>query len=478
MELLYFLIVHLITIVTCKKYDFVINEQWMNPDGYWRPVITINGQSPGPLIEINQFEELIVNVFNNLSNKDITIHFHGIEQHGTPFMDGTPYVNQYPIRYNEYYQYKFNVGNQYGTYWYHTHTIGTYVDGLRGPIIVKRQNEILNYDEEHILMVNDWYHDTSDILLTKQKTLGNEATFINSILFNGKGQYEISDLPLEVINVKKNKYILLHFINSGAISELEISIDNHWMTIVEADGLYLKNPQIIQKFRISVGQRYSAIVYTNDTSSFIRATRFPLTTQSIEGKAILSYEGSKNIKDEKHIDKLKELNDKQLEPLDKINVPLNVDQLFVFNILNYDGDKIWTVNGTPFVETIVPSICQHKVSKVAYDLQYNSTIDILLKKNPIVNDTISHPFHLHGHKFWVLGFGENELYNPNKLNIINPPYRDVMNIPKNGWVKLRFKADNPGIWIFHCHIEWHMDVGMAIIFNEAFDKIPKPNFCD
>lgn len=70
-----------------------------------------------------------------------------------------------------------------------------------------------------------------------------------------------------------------------------------------------------------------------------------------------------------------------------------------------------------------------------------------------------HPFHLHGHRFWVLGRGTGGNYNASAhaagLNTANPSYRDTVTIAAGGWAYLRFVADNPGIWCVHaCVRRW------------------------
>ncbi|KAL4433040.1 hypothetical protein ABPG77_006467 [Micractinium sp. CCAP 211/92] len=86
-----------------------------------------------------------------------------------------------------------------------------------------------------------------------------------------------------------------------------------------------------------------------------------------------------------------------------------------------------------------------------------------------------HPFHLHGHHFWVLGSGLG-VYDPaanaSSLNTVNPPLRDTATLPQSGWVVLRFKADNPGVWIFHCHLLWHQYMGQMVMLAEAVDELP------
>ncbi|KAJ9613018.1 hypothetical protein H2200_002959 [Cladophialophora chaetospira] len=75
----------------------------------------------------------------------------------------------------------------------------------------------------------------------------------------------------------------------------------------------------------------------------------------------------------------------------------------------------------------------------------------------------AHPIHLHGHDFAILQQIENATY-PDKLNLKrdNPPRRDVVLLPTNGYVVIAFKADNPGIWLVHCHIAYHASMGLGM----------------
>ncbi len=90
-------------------------------------------------------------------------------------------------------------------------------------------------------------------------------------------------------------------------------------------------------------------------------------------------------------------------------------------------------------------------------------------------DDGSHPFHLHGHSFYVLssyreeGRGSWGSYNPfgqhtapGGLNLESPLRRDTVSVPRRGHVVLRFLADNPGIWMLHCHMLVHLGSGMAM----------------
>ncbi|KAF7730288.1 hypothetical protein EC973_002531 [Apophysomyces ossiformis] len=494
-------------------YDFNVTEKWMAPDGFWRAVIAVNGQSPGPTIRARQGDTIVVNVFNGLT-KDITLHFHGLQQRGTPSMDGVPYVTQYPIPYGQSFRYEFNTSEQYGTYWYHAHVSGVYADGLRGPMVIESKEHPFHYDKDETLMVYDWYHASSDALLTTLRSTGVFPNCIQSILFNGRGQYKedncsdvetammmgdfingydemsfntiatvthVPDVAPYTVNANPGETVLLRFINAGALVDLDISIDQHSMKVVEADGLYLAHPQTVETLHLSVGQRYSVLVNVTQ-DAWIRATRLntdEMMQQSIEGRAVLKYNASSSssssLPSSTRWENGTALDEKALSPMDSFNPPKSTRQLR-FNLVNYKGN-VWTINGKPYKDATVPSICKHQHTDTSYDIRYGDVVDLILQISPNATDTMAHPFHLHGHKFWVLGFGTDE-YKASELNEINPPYRDSMYLPQSGWLALRFKADNPGTWLFHCHIEWHMDTGMAILFNEAFDKIHRPQFCN
>ncbi|QCE01522.1 L-ascorbate oxidase [Vigna unguiculata] len=84
-----------------------------------------------------------------------------------------------------------------------------------------------------------------------------------------------------------------------------------------------------------------------------------------------------------------------------------------------------------------------------------------------------HPWHLHGHEFWVLGYGEGKFEegDERKLNLRNPPLRNTVVVFPYGWSALRFRADNPGVWAFHCHIEGHFEMGMGVVFAEGVEHV-------
>ena len=101
-----------------------------------------------------------------------------------------------------------------------------------------------------------------------------------------------------------------------------------------------------------------------------------------------------------------------------------------------------------------------------------------------VDDQLGHPMHLHGHKYHVVGQGilrENithEEVRRGGISFINhdrPPYKDTVSLPYPGYVRLRFRANNPGYWLFHCHLDWHLPIGMAVLIQVGeVDEMRKP----
>jgi len=120
-----------------RTYDFTVNRGLIAPDGYERPVLLVNDAFPGPLIEANWGDKIIVNVHNNITGPEegTAIHWHGLLQIGTPWEDGSPGVSQCPIAPGKSLTYEF-VADLFGTTWYHSHYSAQYAGGVVGPIVI------------------------------------------------------------------------------------------------------------------------------------------------------------------------------------------------------------------------------------------------------------------------------------------------------------------------------------------------------
>jgi FtsP/CotA-like multicopper oxidase with cupredoxin domain len=142
-----------------REYVFNISQALASPDGFQKPMVLVNGQSPGPLIEANIGDTIRVHVNNLMSNWSSTIHWHGINQHDSTWMDGVSGVSQCGIPPGQNFTYEFKVDEQRGTYWWHSHLSVQYTDGVYGPIVIHDPEEMIpETDEERILFVGDLYH--------------------------------------------------------------------------------------------------------------------------------------------------------------------------------------------------------------------------------------------------------------------------------------------------------------------------------
>jgi FtsP/CotA-like multicopper oxidase with cupredoxin domain len=85
---------------------------------------------------------------------------------------------------------------------------------------------------------------------------------------------------------------------------------------------------------------------------------------------------------------------------------------------------------------------------------------------------LPHPIHLHGHDYYIVGRGNNIWDGTtNGLNFNNPTRRDTAILPPGGYMLIAFPADNPGMWIMHCHIAWHASQGLSMQFMERMGEI-------
>jgi hypothetical protein len=118
----------------------------------------------------------------------------------------------------------------------------------------------------------------------------------------------------------------------------------------------------------------------------------------------------------------------------------------------------------------VPFILDHETDEwVYFIITSNYTLgseDVPRNLTPSV-----HPMHLHGHDFNILAQGEGEVPEDPVLNFENPARRDVIDINVGGWAVIAFQINNPGAWLFHCHIAFHSSAGLSLQFIEQPSKI-------
>ncbi|CAI9301491.1 unnamed protein product [Lactuca saligna] len=122
----------------------------------------------------------------------------------------------------------------------------------------------------------------------------------------------------------------------------------------------------------------------------------------------------------------------------------------------------YTNTSNSFNQTLMTTPKSTSVKK----LKFNSTVQIVFQNTALVGIE-NHPMHLHGMNFYILaqGFGNYDPINdPRKFNLVNPQERNTIGVPTGGWAAIRFRANNPGMWFIHCHLDVHLPWGLATAF--------------
>jgi FtsP/CotA-like multicopper oxidase with cupredoxin domain len=495
---------------TTRSYSWTIAQATGSPDGFEKIIYTINGQMPGPLVEANEGDTIQVTV-TNVFNEGASIHWHGMFQNGTAYMDGVPGFSQCPIPAGATFTYSFSTAGQYGTYWYHSHTSTQYTDGIMGPMIIHSIRDPykrgVDFQSEQVILLQDWYHDRSEdiaaALLTPDGYKGNTAAPPpQSNLINGVGYYNCSLIDSgecttrepASITVKAEK-IRFRVINGGSHSQEYVSIDLNRLRLISADGTAIKGPKV-KRIPIHNGQRYDFIVDFSKSQkgdsywlrSIINANCFAYQDDTAHNTARLAIHIGTNGGSQPTSNDWSsaipsdcvDLPDSDLTPVVIKHAPRG---LTVNNVRSYysnfgtltsdntDYNRFF-VNSTtftnhpfqPFLATINNG-CTISSTDVAWSEAADDewAIDIIINNK---DHGLDHPYHLHGADFFIVARGTGVLaeknWNKIKFNTKNPPRRDTIVIPGGSHAVLRIYSDIPGVWPLHCHIAWHLAVGECL----------------
>ncbi|KAK5018444.1 hypothetical protein LTR16_002153 [Cryomyces antarcticus] len=475
-------------------YNWDITWVHASPDGFSRPVIGINGQWPCPTIEANIGDRVLVHTRNMLGNETTSLHFHGLFQSDSNSMDGPAGVTQCPIPPGARFTYDYTL-DQPGTYWYHSHNKGQYIDGLRGPLIVHDKDApyAKQVGGEVTLTLSDWYHDEAPGLIHYFQSVDNENNH-NGAEPIPKGAL-MQDTQNPTISVKPNKTYLIRIINMGAFAGQFISIDGHQMTIVEVDGVYTV-PQKTDQIYITAAQRYSVLISTKSDASQNFAIRAAMDEEMFDTVpadlnpnvyGYLVYDAKKPLPTPTPLTTFAAFDDFKLVPQDQQGLLSKVDHqiLMDFDFINDNGINRARINGVSYIPQKVPALYTalttgsdatnpkvYGTNGNAFVVQPGEVVEIVLNNH----DGGGHPWHLHGHNFQVIArSGENAGTYPG--NAVGAPAipmrRDVVMVRKGGYVVIRYRADNPGVWLFHCHIEWHVEAGLSATIVESPMELQK-----
>ncbi|KAJ2833761.1 ferroxidase fet3 [Coemansia furcata] len=454
-----------------------------------RRAIGVNGALPIPPVFATRGDTLVITVHNSL-DVSTSIHAHGLFQNGTNYMDGAAMVTQCGIPPGHSFTYEYEADHA-GTFWLHGHDHHQNSDGLRTPLVVRERMEPHRYDNEYLLSLEDWYQfEFSDRLketLDPTKSFPPPPSFPYA-LFNG---YPTTP----TLKFKPGKTYRIRIVNMSTTEWFQFSLPGHQMHVIEADGEYSR-PSAVDGLDMGPGQRYSVLVTAHPTDSHnyhYNATLYAGFVPRIEDKnpryyqGLIEYrEGAPVMLATEPVD-FKWVNDVELCALSG-NPPLPVDrqiELTVSGSLFTTGQTMDIINNITYAQPLIPSLysalsldTQLAMNETVYGPQTHAIVlkhleyIELLAKSP---NSLPHPMHLHGHAFQIIEYGS--LVNKSEparrfSSVANAPMkRDTIVIPVNSYVKIRFRADNPGAWLFHCHMDVHFGMGMALTFIEAPDVL-------
>ncbi len=289
-------------VLTGNDFDLFIGEIPVNITGAARTAMTINGSLPGPILRWREGDTVTLRVRNRL-HEDTSIHWHGLILPAN--MDGVPGLSFHGIAPDGMYEYKFDV-NQNGTYWYHSHSGLQEQAGVYGALVIDAKDpEPFSYDRDYVVLLSDWTDENPDRVLAKLKkqsdyynyhkrTVGDFIDDVSEMgwsaaIADRKMWAEMKMSPTDLADVsgytytylmngqapdgnwtgifKPGEKIRLRFINAAAMTYFDVRIPGLKMTVVAADGQYVK-PVSVDEFRIAVAETYDVIVEPENEQAY------------------------------------------------------------------------------------------------------------------------------------------------------------------------------------------------------------------
>ncbi|XP_058056326.1 uncharacterized protein LOC131207717 [Anopheles bellator] len=552
------------------------HRQCVTADGLERGVVTINRQIPGPTIHVCKHDTVVVDVENALEGLGSTIHWHGVHQTDSPWMDGVPMVTQCPIAQGTTFRYRFRAAEA-GTQFYHSHAGFQKANGHYGLVVVRNPDDLnrARYDHdlsEHRIIIADW---TRDMVEKWVPGIQSESMRVDSILINGRGRYfnetagTRTEAPLTVYRVEPGQRYRFRLVSTGSqYCPFQLQIQDHRMLILSTDGGTVQPRHTVDTLVSISGERYDFVLTANQPPGNywlrVRGIGF-CNSMRVEDFAIVSYitDDGDGRGTEAGLSMVQTL------AFPRQRIPSYDEPFPVGSVLNFQAAPCYTP-GDPFIcaadlesyeafrdddlidavpdvtfhvgfyvwrasnsflfsehgtshfatvrddfntiaatnmisfeppsfplliepELIVDEDAQfcntsHKPDHCTDDtlcfcthrlkVKLNDIVEIVLFDTAKVVQEFYHPFHLHGHRFIVTDTGRfpsslttdhvqylQKLRTVRRPNALSPPYKDTMSIPNRGFVKIRFRANNPGFWLVHCHFEWHLANGMGLVLQ-------------
>ncbi|KAK0377236.1 multicopper oxidase [Colletotrichum limetticola] len=495
-----------------REYDLVLTEHtsFQGQDGMTKnTAMLINealiGGFPGPNIKANWGDKIKVRVVNNLRTNGTSMHWHGLRLLNNNQNDGVNGITECPIPPGATKTYEWRA-EQYGSSWYHSHFSDQYANGIAGTIQIDGPTS-KNYDEDlGTYSITDWYYKSADEIRSTF-TAPAAVPASDNILFNGTNINKNGGGNYSRVTLKKGKSHKIRLVNMSVDNTFTVNLVGHKMTVTGTDFVPVK-PFETDSLYLTVGQRYDVIIDADQDASkaywfnvTFPSNRLCGTSNMNKPAAIFQYEGAANglmPKDAGKAPTDSQCQDKtDFEPIYSVDVNSTSFAKTQDDTLDITVDTsrttgtqqvFWKVNGQnmdinwdqPTLSYLAKNSTDYPDNYNVFEVPADNAWAFWVVENLF---PAPHPMHLHGHDFYILGHSEpassgrgdgvrfNAQTDVSKLNFKNPTRRDVTTLPGRGWLVVAFKTDNPGAWLFHCHIAWHVSQGLSVQFLEQTDKI-------
>jgi FtsP/CotA-like multicopper oxidase with cupredoxin domain len=416
-------------------------------------VWTYNGGVPGPEIRVRQGERLRVVVENGL-DRETTVHWHGIRLPNA--MDGVPHVTQQPIGKGGRFVYEFDLPDA-GTYWYHPHEgsseqVGR---GLYGPLIVE-EREPIRVDRDVVWVLDDWRLQ-NDAQITGDfgnlHDISHNGRIGNTVTVNGR-------IP-GAFWVRRGERIRLRLINVANARSFALDFAGHRPMAIAYDGQPV-TPHELPGGRIVLGAAMRADLVIDMMGK--PGERFAVTDRFYPNAGYplrdIAYQ------DETLRDQLLEaplalaantMPEPVLAEAQRHHIVLGGGMMggmagamvggrqMDIRTMMHNG-KAWAINGVAASGHMMEPLLTLQKGRTHVFVMENQT-------------AWHHPMHLHGHSFRVI--------RRNGRPTAHSEWRDTVLLDPRELVEVAFVADNPGNWMFHCHILEHQEGGMMGLVRVA-----------
>jgi FtsP/CotA-like multicopper oxidase with cupredoxin domain len=408
--------------------EAVIREMEIVP-GKKTPVWTYNGSLPGPLIRAKVGDRVIVHFKNSLP-EDTSIHWHGLRISND--QDGVPGFTMEPVHPQGEFTYDFVLPDA-GTFWYHPHVDDSAAQlgyGLYGPLIVDDPNEPKGLGDELLLVLSDMSLDENGQFLPADVGGGFGNLFGREgevLLVNGK--------VMPTLKVRQGKPQRWRVLNAARSRYYTLRYNRSPLVKLGGDGGLAARSETLDEIKIVPSERLDLVFTPPDKPGTVDYLRWYPTDR---GYGTTYYRVAEDMMKIETVDEPPVKAAPAPQVLNQEIMPLDItgaNEREINLTIDYDGDKnvVMGINGIPHQHAV-------PIMVTAGDTEIWT----------IRNDTdFSHPFHLHGFFFQVLG--DDQILQ----------WKDTVDVPTKTSLRLAVHFDDrPGMWMYHCHILDHAEAGM------------------